>query len=132
MSLHIKDFFSYHILANEDFIQAKNRGVKFRYIFYTSTLKPSSKGPDDFNKTSYFNVRYISDPNLKALIAIYDNQKVHIVTSTDGNFRNSSMLWSKNIPFVSIIKNYFELLWIQAIERPFDNAKGKGIPNLST
>lgn len=62
-----------------------------------------------------FNARWIPrTPN--AHLMLVDNQKVLFAKSTTTSFEESSFLWSINQSLVSVIEDYFEMMWTTSSE----------------
>jgi len=96
--------------------KALERKVKIRVIL--EKPKDMNELPEemyDFEKFSNYQLRYIIDPP-KAIAAIFDKKKAIIKTSALGGLADAPALWSDNPCFLSILSDYFELMWITAIE----------------
>ncbi len=46
-----------------------------------------------------------------AVIAIYDDKEVFVITNIEATLKNSSSLWSSNKSIVGLAKHYFETMW---------------------
>lgn len=113
-----KRFLRMMFVVGGDIMEALNRGARCRFILD----KPEDKKPlpeivDNLFKNPSCKVRYIlALPG--ALFARFDKKEVLISTSTNGPFLESSMLWSDDPPLLSMTQDYFEILWIRALENP--------------
>jgi sugar-specific transcriptional regulator TrmB len=111
-----KRFLQVMLVAGEDYMEALNRGVKFRVITdRPKNQKHLPKIVEGFYRNPSFNIRHIlTSP--RALIMCFDKKEVLIAASADEAFPESTMLWSNAPPLVSITRDYFEIIWITAIE----------------
>ena len=96
--------------------KALERGVKIRVI----TQKPEnvneiSKLVQDFMQHPSLKIRYVIKPP-SAVLTIFDSEHVVINTSPEKPFGESSGLWSNNHSLIVVMKDYYELMWITAIE----------------
>ena len=106
-------------LFKSTIIMAENRGVNLQLITEIDIEENILAGywPEYKKK-----VRYV----LKAppvVIAIIDNKEVLLITSAVSAFANSSALWSNNLAQVTLAVNYFEMMWLSAIDYPLKNQK---------
>jgi len=63
-----------------------------------------------------FKIRYL--PNApKALISVYDQEEAFVCTCTDPELEDCPALWTDNPCVLSILQDYFEMLWSIAIEK---------------
>jgi sugar-specific transcriptional regulator TrmB len=99
----------------EEIMKALQRGVKIRVI----TEKPEDKKViseiKEFRNTLNYRIRYSSVIS-HAKISIYDKKEALMTTLATAGFAESSTLWSNNPSFLAILQNYFENLWVIAIE----------------
>ena len=69
----------------------------------------------DLKKFSNYKLRYIiSAP--KAIVAIFDKKKALIKISATDGLAETPALWTDNPCLLSILSDYFELMWITAME----------------
>jgi sugar-specific transcriptional regulator TrmB len=90
--------------------KALDRNVKMRVILEKppeGTMLP--KLVEKFKKYSNYELRYVIDPP-SGIIGIFDNKRVLIITSSI-DLEEVSCLWSNNPCLISIIKDFFEILW---------------------
>lgn len=97
------------------FKRALKRGVKCRHIITIPEGEKSVTGIDPaFKKKPNFEIRYILTPT-PASVTLYDKKEALVSTvSTDPI--EAPGLWSSNPSFVGILNNYFEEMWIRALE----------------
>jgi hypothetical protein len=58
------------------------------------------------------------------ILSIYDNKEILIVLNPEKDLSESPALWSSNSSIVAAMQDYFDILWITAMEKPeynFDN-----------
>jgi sugar-specific transcriptional regulator TrmB len=99
--------------------KALERGVKFRLIInkpddensLTEIVKAVTENP-------LFEIRYINTPPLAA-IAIYDKKEVIIAISATAAINEVPILMSNNPSLLAIAQNYFETMWLTAMEINF-------------
>jgi sugar-specific transcriptional regulator TrmB len=97
--------------------KALSRGVKFRIVtsnvkkvLLPAILEVGNNGP-------CIEIRYVSsDPRCAA--SIIDGKEVLIITKPTAEFCESPALWSNNSSLVNIVEEYFEILWMAALEKP--------------
>jgi hypothetical protein len=54
----------------------------------------------------------------KTVLGIYDRSEVFIVIDPEEGLFDSPALWSNNQSLISAIQDYFEMLWLTAMEDP--------------
>ena len=97
-------------------IKALERNVKMRVIL--EKPKDLHELPEElhtFKKFPNYQLRHIPNPP-KAIIGIFDKKTVIIKTSTSVGLAEAPSLWTNNPCLVSIVSDYFEIMWITAIE----------------
>ncbi len=100
-------------------IKAGNRGVTLQLITEKDTEEKVLQGYwPEYKK----NVKYVlkSPP---VVMIIIDEKEVLLITSAVSAFAGSSALWSNNASQVTLAVNYFEIMWLSAIEYPVKNQK---------
>lgn len=113
-----KKRFSQKLYAfSEEFKKAIENGVKIRIVTEKNekhwTL--SNKTAKNNKKNPSFEVRYLL--NLPPVVmAVFDKKEAIIIASADAGLTESPALWSTNPSLVELAKNYFEIMWITAIE----------------
>jgi HTH-type transcriptional regulator, sugar sensing transcriptional regulator len=99
------------LVANDEIINAANRGVKIRFILDKCIVnKPLSKEFEMFCKNASCAVKYVRDPP-QSLVTIFDKKEAQIAMSKEGDLTQSPMLWSNNVVIVKICQHYFETNW---------------------
>jgi sugar-specific transcriptional regulator TrmB len=107
--------------------KALSRGVKFRIV--TSNVKRvlSPAILEVGNNDPRIEIRYaLSDP--KCAASIFDKKEVLIITKPAAEVCcESPALWSNNSSLVNIVEDYFEILWMTALEKPEYSINGDQI-----
>ncbi len=103
-------------IFGENAKKALERDVKMRVILE----KPKNMNdiPEEINyfkQFSNFQLKYILDPP-KAVIEIFDKKEAMIKTSVKAWLTENTSLWTDNPCLISIISDYFELMWIKTME----------------
>ncbi len=106
--------YTYH----EVFKKALERGVKIRVI----TEKPENENEipeiiQDLKKNPSFKLRYILN-SPSAVVTIYDRKEMLVTTSALTGLGESPALWSNNPSLLAIVNDFYEVLWITAMEKP--------------
>ncbi|MCW4030894.1 MAG: hypothetical protein NWE80_00855 [Candidatus Bathyarchaeota archaeon] len=101
--------------------KALKRNVKMRVILE----KPPKEAflpekIDEFKKYPNYEIRYTPNSPL-AIVGVFDKTRALIKTSASVGLAEASSLWTNNPCIVSIIQDYFEILWITAMETPCYN-----------
>ena len=99
--------------------KASKRGVIIRH----ATEKPEDKRSLAlarkierlFNDCSSFKVKYIRT-SIKAIVAVFDNKEVILITSPTLDLNQGPALWSDNPSLVQIAKKYFEMMWTESLQ----------------
>lgn len=98
----------------EDNKEALQRGVKIRVITEEAENSGNiSKFYEDAKKAGFYRIRYATFP-ISAVVSIYDEKEVIIVTSPSASFGEANILWSNNESIVKVMQEYFEMLWAKA------------------
>jgi sugar-specific transcriptional regulator TrmB len=103
--------------------KALKRGVKIRVV--AEKPKDVNSFPEiiqDFKQNPCFKIRYILTPP-SAAVAIYDKKRVRITAATAGS-GGSYALWSNDTCLLAIVQDYFEIMWLTAIEDKTKYTKG--------
>ncbi len=106
-------------IAKEEIDKALGRGAKVRII----TDKPDEeKLLSDIGKHSEkhptFKIRYLLKAP-KALMSIYDKKEARICTCTHPWLKKCPTLWTNNPCLLSILQDYFEIMWFTATQSNF-------------
>jgi hypothetical protein len=68
------------------------------------------------NIRTYEDKHCYGSPN--TVIGIYDKKEVFIVIDPKEGLFDSPALWSNNQSLITVVKDYFEILWLTAMEEP--------------
>jgi sugar-specific transcriptional regulator TrmB len=116
-----KRFLQMLLVVGEDIKEASNRGVKFRII--TDRSENHEHLPEFvegfYNTPSFTIKRILASPIV--LMVSFDKKEVLIPTSSNKAFTESPMLWSTANTLLSMTQDYFEIMWITAIEDSLRN-----------
>ena len=104
--------FVYHQVIKE----ALERGVKIRLI----TQKPENENEipviiQDLTKNPSHRLRYILK-HPSAMVTVYDRKEMLVTKSAKTGLGESPALWSNNSSLLAIINDFYEILWITAME----------------
>jgi sugar-specific transcriptional regulator TrmB len=66
-------------------------------------------------KYPFFNVRWISSVP-EACLMLVDEKKVLFAKSAANSFEESPFLWSTNQSLISVVRDYFEMIWLTSSE----------------
>jgi sugar-specific transcriptional regulator TrmB len=96
--------------------KALQRGVELRVI----TEKPGNaksipKEILEFQEIGAFRIKYITDPP-PAVISIYDKKEILVATLSSTGLDHSPTLWTNNPSMIAVVRDYFEIMWITAME----------------
>jgi sugar-specific transcriptional regulator TrmB len=98
-----------------DFGKALNRGGEVRYIleFYKGECSLPKVAISFLDKyPQLFKIKYLPEGHPIVPLAIHDFQEVTIITAGKGvEIRYANSIWSNDPYVVSIIREYFELMW---------------------
>jgi sugar-specific transcriptional regulator TrmB len=101
----------------EGIAQALRRGVEVRVIIdMPADEKLLSRIVKQLRKFSTFKIRYLLAAP-KALISVYDKGEAWVGTCTNPGVKECPTLWTDNPCLLSILQDYFEMLWSIAQER---------------
>ena len=100
----------------EEIQKATTKNIKIRILTEKNQNEnPTPTKPTKNNKTNNLKIRYLNTPP-PVVMALFDNKEVIIVASAKAGLTESPALWSNNQSLVELAHNYFEILWITAIE----------------
>jgi hypothetical protein len=96
--------------------RALKRGVKLRF----TTEKPEDaklmpKIVETYRKKYSFEVRYLPAAP-PAHVGLFDRKEVFINTSTSDGLTETPLLWSNSTSLIAVVHDYFEILWLTAME----------------
>ena len=96
--------------------KALQRGVKIRVILEKpEDLNELPEQVIDYKKYPKYELRFILEPP-RAVIALFDKKRALVKTSASAGVAEDPQLWTDNPCFLSILSDYFEILWITALE----------------
>jgi sugar-specific transcriptional regulator TrmB len=99
----------------EDIVEALQRGVEIRVIID----KPDEGMLSDIKKRakqhSNFKIRYLLNAP-KALMSMYDRKEARVCTCANPVLEECPTLQTNNPCLLSILQDYFEILWLTAME----------------
>ena len=102
---------------SENAKSALERNVKIRVILEKPPNDHTSPNiVQELEKYPNYQLKYILDPP-PAIIAIFDKKRTIIDTSSSVGLAEAPALWTGNPCFLSILSDYFEIMWITAIEK---------------
>jgi sugar-specific transcriptional regulator TrmB len=106
-------------IAMEDIDKVLRRDVKIRVIIdKPAEEKLLSDIRKHFGKYPSFKIRYLLNTP-KALMSIYDKKEAWVCTCTHPWLKECPTLWTNNPCLLSIIQDYFEVMWLTAIKSSF-------------
>jgi sugar-specific transcriptional regulator TrmB len=112
--------FSFGITSafTESVENALAKGVKFRFIVETPPKRNIGANVLQFSKKSpACQVRFF--PNRpKTVLGIYDEKEIFVVVDPTTSLPDSPALWSNSQSLITIAQDYFDILWITALENP--------------
>ena len=105
----------------EEIAEASQRGVKIRVIIdKPNEEKLVSNIIKHLEKYSNFKISYL--PNApKALMSIYDKKEAWVCTCTHPVLEECPTLWTNNPCLLSILQDYFEMMWLTAMKSNHQN-----------
>jgi sugar-specific transcriptional regulator TrmB len=114
VSTSLKRFkFACYRLA-EDLKKAWSRDVCGRVII-DATTESNLDILKSYWKSPYAKIKFVQSPP-KTIMAIYDKKEVFIYIEPKADLMESPALWSNNSSVVSMAADFFEILWITAME----------------
>lgn len=97
--------------------KACSRGVRCRFV---TEKPPKNRGSKPILATrvrACGSVRFVPFPP-NTVLSIYDNKEILIVLNPKEDLQESPALWSSNSSIVAAMQDYFDILWITAMEIP--------------
>jgi sugar-specific transcriptional regulator TrmB len=108
-------------IGMEDIGKALRRDVKIRVIIdKPDEEKLLSDIRKNLEKYPAFKIRYLLNAP-KALISIYDKKEAWVCTCTCPVLKKCPTLWTNNPCLLSILQDYFEMIWFRAVEGNFQD-----------
>jgi sugar-specific transcriptional regulator TrmB len=100
----------------EGITEALQRGIEIRVIIdKPGEEKLLSNIVNRLKKFPTFKIRYLWNAP-KALISVYDNGEAWVGTCPNPGVKECPILWTDNPCLLSILQDYFEMLWSAAVE----------------
>lgn len=97
------------------FIAKLKKGINLRFIIEKPTNNKLPKWIE-VTKEKYSNFEIRTHPSSTAVaIAIFDKDKAAIVYDAQANLNEGPDLWTAHPPLIVLCKNYFDVMWNQAI-----------------
>jgi len=104
-------------IGMEGIAEALKRGVEIRVIIdKPDEEKLLSDIMKHLKKYSTFKIRYLLNAP-KALMSVYDKKEAWVCTCTHPVLEECPTLWTDNSCLLSILQDYFDILWLTAVER---------------
>jgi sugar-specific transcriptional regulator TrmB len=98
--------------------RAWNREVKFRIIVETPEGEVHVEKALQFcGKSPFCKIRFWAGTP-KTVTGIYDKREVFIIIDPEEGLFDSPALWSNNQSLISVVQEYFDKLWLTAMEEP--------------
>jgi sugar-specific transcriptional regulator TrmB len=110
-------------IDEEAITKALQRGVRIRVIIdKPAEGKLLSAVTNKLQKYPGFKIRFLpAEPN--ALISIYDKKEAWVCTGIGPTLEESPTLWTNNPCLLSILQDYFEMVWHRAMENKINGLR---------
>jgi sugar-specific transcriptional regulator TrmB len=111
------DRFSHGVyLYSEKIENAWQRNVACRFVVGLPEDREANLETVAFGRqSSLCSVKFVVNP-LQTVMGIYDRNQVFIIENPKAGLKESPALWSNNSSMVSLAKDFFEILWITAMD----------------
>jgi sugar-specific transcriptional regulator TrmB len=108
-----------HVLSFASVLEkAWKRGVRCRFVIEKPKKNRASKLILDFNaNTSFCQIRFVPFPP-STVLSLYDKKEILITLHPKEELPVSPTLWSSNPSILAAMQDYFDILWITAMEIP--------------
>jgi sugar-specific transcriptional regulator TrmB len=94
--------------------KAWDRGVKFRMIIEKPEKSINTDQIFEFcRKSPFCSIRFLPG-HPKTVLGVYDQREAFIIVNPKEGLFDSPALWSNNQSLITIVKEYFEMLWTTA------------------
>jgi sugar-specific transcriptional regulator TrmB len=111
------------VLFAEKIDKSCSRGVKWRFITEKPHLGRSFLDQiEELKKKQHCQIRFLTSVP-PTILGIYDKKEVFIFKNPTTSINLSPALWSDNPSLLSIVTDYFEVLWLTALEDEFQKTK---------
>jgi sugar-specific transcriptional regulator TrmB len=95
------------------------RGVKWRFITEKPHLgRPFLNQIKELRKKPHCQIRFLTSVP-PTILGTYDKKEVFIFKNPTASINMSPALWSDNPSLIAIVTDYFEMLWLTALEDEF-------------
>jgi sugar-specific transcriptional regulator TrmB len=102
----------------ENVEKAWKRGVRFRIVVENpSTAEEAEQAMQISGKSPFCKIRFLRGFP-KTVIGTYDKKEVFIIVNPKESLLGSPALWSNSQSLISLVKDYFDFLWLTSIEEP--------------
>jgi len=102
----------------ESMENAWEKKVKFKFILESPSECETARQLIHFCKDKPFcQMRFIRD-RPAVILGIYDNKEAFIIINPDTDLPGSPALWFNNSSFITLVDEYFKILWLTAMEQP--------------
>jgi sugar-specific transcriptional regulator TrmB len=95
---------------------AKN--VKIRFIIESPLESKTAKQLIQFCRAKPFSQIRVIPHYPKTIFGIYNKKEAFIIAKSKTDLPGSPALWSNNPSLMSVVQDYFEILWLTAMEEP--------------
>jgi sugar-specific transcriptional regulator TrmB len=103
-------------LYAEKLEKAYRRNVVCRFVI---ELPENGKIPQEqasfMKQNPMCRVKYVAT-HPQTVIGVYDNKEVFIIENPKADLKESPALWSNNSSLISLVKDFFEISWVTAME----------------
>jgi sugar-specific transcriptional regulator TrmB len=116
--LSLKRFmFGITVAFAESTERAWDRGVKFRIIVEKPEAANTAEMVTEFcGKSPCCNIRFLPG-RPKTVIGIYDSNEAFLIVSPGEGLFDSPALWSNNLSLLTVVQDYFNIMWLTAMEK---------------
>jgi sugar-specific transcriptional regulator TrmB len=102
---------------------AAKRKINYRFIVEKAPSEEINECGEHFWKIyPSFQVRFISYHPL-TVFGIYDNRELFVIIDPKSDLPGSPALWTNNQSLISLVQDYFNMLWQSAEEKPSTEQK---------
>lgn len=97
---------------------AAKRKINYRFIVEKAPSEEINETGEQFWKIyPSFKVRFISH-HPQTVFGIYDNRELFVIIDPKSDLHGSPALWTNNQSLISLVQDYFDMLWQSAKEKP--------------
>ena len=111
------------VLFAEKIDKSCSRGVKWRFITERPHLgRLFLDQIEELRKKPHCQIRFLTSVP-PTILGIYDRKEVFVFKNPTESINMSPALWSDNPSLISMVLDYFEVLWLTALEDEFQKTK---------